>query len=293
MIIVGSQALIRAIGPVRRPVDIDMFGREIEARKFMAMGLGQSVKDMREEPNKIILFGDKGAILEVELTDHSTNKEIHNRMVLESKDSRHASLDWLYFLKMSHRYKKDSSHFLKTMQDIHLMRMAGAKMPEGSEELFALREKETYTNKLPDLTVDKDKFFKKTEDFYVYDHDTIHEAVAIFDKPAYTHYVADGEQVKCDRAKFDALPHEMKLAGVVEESYVLALERAIIPHGNKVPPKVAFDTALEKVCTSITSGWFREFAWENYFQAQAMYRPDFVVQFNEALAQGKIADFKR
>jgi hypothetical protein len=29
--------------------------------------------------------------------------------------------------------------------------------------------------------------------------------------------------------------------------------------------------ALDKVCTSITSGWFREFAWQNYDEVVKIY----------------------
>jgi hypothetical protein len=47
-----------------------------------------------------------------------------------------------------------------------------------------------------------------------------------------------------------------------------------------------------KVCTSITSGWFREYAWENYHRVLQMYSDDFVVQFKQGLAEGKVKPFK-
>ena len=93
----------------------------------------------------------------------------------------------------------------------------------------------------------------------------------------------------CDMEKFKAQPEIVKLYGVLEESYVLALERAIIPFGTD--PKRAFDIALEKVCTSITSGVFREYAWQNYFKVQELYHESFVQKFNTALAAGKILPF--
>lgn len=43
--------------------------------------------------------------------------------------------------------------------------------------------------------------------------------------------------------------------------------------------------ALEKVCTSITSGWFREYAYENYYEVVAMYhklgKNDYIKRFKE------------
>ena len=43
---------------------------------------------------------------------------------------------------------------------------------------YQLREKESYTHKLPSLNVHKGDFFKKDEVNYIYDHDSIHEVVA-------------------------------------------------------------------------------------------------------------------
>lgn len=292
MLIVGSHALNRAIGPVRaKPLDIDIIGTIDEAMIFIRKSRFNIVSMETPKQDKLVFKCDK-AIVELESTDNVLSKRIYEEM-LKTSDGGYTSLDWLYFLKMSHRYKKDSHHFMKTMNDIHMMRHAGASMPEGSEELFKLRELETYSYKHPDLTVDKDKFFKKEESFYRYDHDDIHKAVAVGDVPAYTHYIADGEQVKCDFKKFDDLPHIVRLQGVLEESYVLALERAIIPSEGRANPRTSFNIALEKVCTSITSGWFREFAWENYFAVQRMYNPDFVGKFNKALEEGKIGLFDR
>lgn len=296
MIITGSQALIRALGPIRKPIDIDMFATEHEALRFIRVQLGQGVKGRDEsqiEDNKLILFGDKGAIVEVELISDALNKEIYDCMKHSSKDGLHASLDWLYFLKMSHRYKKDSKHFMKTMLDIHTMRQAGAKFPEVTYELFKRREKATYKNKLPSLNVVKEDFFKKTEDFYVYDHDTIHEAVAVDEVPAYTKYMGSGAQVMTSSEKFFSISERERLLGVIEESYVLALERSLIPNDFKPDPKKAFDMALEKVSTSITGGWFREYSWENYFKVQSMYNGNYVDKFHAANKAGKIKPFQR
>jgi hypothetical protein len=71
---------------------------------------------------------------------------------------------------------------------------------------------------------------------------------------------------------------------------VLALERAIIPNETEV--NKAFDIALEKVCTSITSGWFREYAYNNYFKVKELYHDSFVDKFNSALMEGEIELFK-
>lgn len=58
------------------------------------------------------------------------------------------SLNVLYMLKMSHRYLKDSPHFLKTMQDIHAMRKLGAVIPAEWESFYQDRMRDTYTHSI-------------------------------------------------------------------------------------------------------------------------------------------------
>lgn len=182
-----------------------------------------------------------------------------------------APVDVLYLLKMSHRYKKNSPHFFKTMNDIHFMRSLGAKIPPELEEVFKLREKETYNYSHPNLDVKSKDFFKGDEVPYVYDHDTIHEAVAVLGVPAYKSYMKDDSEVMTSKEKFFAQENHIRLLGVYEESCVLALERSQIPFNFEVPARQSFVMALSKVCTSITSGWFREYAYENFHVVMKFY----------------------
>jgi hypothetical protein len=171
----------------------------------------------------------------------------------------------LYTLKMSHRYLKDSPHFLKTRQDILILRNLGARIPGYLNDWLRAREKETYWYKHPNLNQNKDSFFDKNQGIkYEYDHDSIHRAMKHLDKPAYEYYKDDKAQVWCSKELFFSEPEQVRLFGVLEEALVLAIERSQVPFKGKIDPKRSFEMALEKVCTSITSGWFREFAWENY-----------------------------
>jgi hypothetical protein len=175
-------------------------------------------------------------------------------------------------LKMSHRYKKNSPHFLKTMQDIRKMREAGAVIQPEHEAFYKHRMDATYWYEHPNLNQSKDEFFNPEDDFYVYDHDSIHEAIAVGDRPAYVKYAIDGQEVLSSKKKFfNEVDETTRLFGVYEEACVLALERSQIPNDFKVDRDWSFKKALEKVCTSITSGWFREYAWEHYDEVLAIY----------------------
>lgn len=215
----------------------------------------------------------------------TTNEELLNAYCNDS--SGVASLNVLLLLKMSHRYRKDSPHFLKTMRDIHLLRKLGATIPDGLKGVLKRREAETYTYAHPNLMQAKGQFFDASVK-YTYDHDSIHEAVAVGERPAYTHFQKDGAEVYTSKQKFFALSLDVRLNAGLEESYVLAIERSLVPHPGIKTPKEAFTFALGKVCTSITSGWFREFCWENYDAIMERYSDDYYNVFLKALAEGRI-----
>lgn len=197
------------------------------------------------------------------------------------------SLHVLYTIKMSHRYLRNNPHFLKTMNDIKLMRKFGAMIPDSLTDWYKARQKETYWYKHPNLNQGKMGFFNPNEGVnYVYDHDSIHRAMAQLEMPAYEYYKGDSAEVLCDKKKFFALDEMTRLYGVLEESYVLAIERSQVPFPGKTSPKWSFLKALEKVCTSITSGWFREYAWENYNKVIELYNPNYMDVFNQGIDKG-------
>lgn len=303
MLLIGSQALSHYTTLTRRPLDVDVIATFDELG-----GLTSSLKrEGRVESiplavNKTVLKCEDGRIVEVELAwDGTAARKLWE---LDSDESsfdfkpellplafRRASLDELYTLKVSHRYLKNSPHFRKTRDDIMLMRSLGARVFDA--DWLRQREEETYVYKHPKLNVMKKDFFAGDGVQYVYDHDDIHRAVAHIEfdfvpTPAYTLYMKDGEEVKSDRRKFFAHDESVRLFGVLEEAQVLALERSQIPFRGKVDPRRSFDIALQKVCTSITSGWFREYGWENFSLVEAMYEPDYVDRFWKAVDEGRV-----
>lgn len=313
LLVIGSAAMNRSDKTTywRQEVDLDLICSKADFVTYVKelIESGARLRELKFDAHKAVFkytHKDQFKIVEASFLDvphalQESDKEIFEyclnspyRQMVGNTLMYIAPLHIVYMMKLSHRYKKDSVHFLKTMKDIKELR-AGSNEDEiyFSRDIKAMlvrREAATYTNSLPKLNQKKDTFFEDSVP-YKYDHDTIHEAVKLLDRPAYTYYMKDGEQVMCDKEKFFAAPKSIRLFGVLEESYVLALERAVIPFGTD--PKRAFDIALSKVCTSITSGWFREFAWENYEAVQDLYHESFVAKFNKALEDGKILPFTR
>lgn len=296
--VIGSVAL-RFHAPEllkRRPSDWDIIGQYDDLIAFFKE-VGATGITPFAEGKKLVARTDN-RIYEAEIAWEGSTSEALLKLICNDAESEQdaglafASLDILYMLKMTHRFKKNSPHFLKTMEDIHAMRSYGRKIKPEHKEFYERRLKETLSYSHPKLNQDKKSFF--TDDVpYVYDHDTIHLTVARHGKPAYNFYKPDEAEVFCSRELFEAQPLDIRLSGVYEEACVLALERSQIPYPNN-DPKKSFDMALMKVCTSITSGWFREFAWEHYGKVQEMYAQEtakhrnYVSLFHQGLANGLV-----
>ena len=295
--VIGSNALKFHIPMMREAKDLDIVGTYGEIEGYVK-AISKNEKILAHYPinsGKTIYIKTDTKIIEASVAwEESVAEKLYK--VLHTEPSRRIdfegvqlklpSLNMLYLLKMSHRYLKNSPHFLKTMDDIHLMRSCGAFIPEHLQEFYEDRMKDTYTYSHPKLNQNKKEFFTD-EVPYIYDHDSIHEAVAFLGRPAYTRYMKDGSEVMVDKEKWNALPDIFKMYGVLEESYVLAIERSQVPYP-ETDRKKSFDIALMKVCTSITSGWFREFAWENYHKIQELYSENYVDKFWKAAHNGDV-----
>lgn len=297
---IGSRAA-NVHGFFRDPLDFDFIAK-YEDIMPLVMSLNGSTKPKQFYPTnkgkKIIAQLNNGKMVEIEIAWSGSIAEQFIEMVKSDPNTVQQGFDgtntWytpslnvLYMLKLSHRYLKNNPHFIKTMSDIHKMREMGAVFPEEYRDWFKKREDETYWYKHPNLKQDKRGFF--TDDVpYTYDHDSIHEAIKLNEKPAYQYFAKDGEEVLSDKTKFFKLPKDIQLSAGYEESCVLAIERALVPFPDGMDSKQAFDYALMKVCTSITSGWFREYCWEHYSEIKDLYmeNPDYFEKFKIGLEKG-------
>jgi hypothetical protein len=329
MLLIGSRALVAnnpELEGVRRTVDWDFI---CTIEQFTAWHKANKDKLQFAVPTqggKYYHARDKdGMNYEFELAWEGTSAEMLLALYHDPDGYTNSGLAYdvacdsdLYLIKMSHRYKRNSPHFLKTMKDIHFLRKKiGAERSNRwlnrYKDLLTLREAESYDYAHPKLNVSSKDFFNGDGVNYVYDHDSIHLAVALMEsvsysedtqwgkatRPAYTLYMKDGSEVMTSKEKFMSVPEQVRLYGVYEESCVLALERSQIPHGlgkeGGPSARWSFEMALMKVCTSITSGWFREHAWENYDKIMALYNElgedDYIERFkrNGALLRPYVA----
>ena len=62
----------------------------------------------------------------------------------------------------------------------------------------------------------------------------------------------------------------------------------MVPFPGVLTPDQAYEKALIKISTSITSGWFREFCWENFDSARNIALLDYWDNFQYALSKNRI-----
>jgi hypothetical protein len=200
----------------------------------------------------------------------------------------------LYSIKRSHRHYP--RFFSKHIRDYHLLKDLCPAFPKELERLTKIREKETEDRygklKTPSLMKDKDAFFTDKVSNRVFVHDDIHRIMAHYDRPLYESISKLDGSVASDKSKFfDLHPYDQHNC-VLEEAYVIALERCIIPmlfEGKRpVSAEDAFEWALMRICTTLTSGWFRDFATENWATIHCSHDKDYVKKFLIAYQEGRI-----
>lgn len=197
-----------------------------------------------------------------------------------------ATIEELYIQKRSHLFRpiKFARHIQEFQKIKEYMRE-----PLNEEQNQILKQrikltKEKYGDRTPSLRKTNDDFFNdKVKRYYV--HDDIHRAVAYYDEPIYERLKHDPELAKCEKDLWLQLSHSDRVKCVQEECFVIALERYIIPsliEGKRhMPEKFSFYNALEKVCTTLCSGFFRDFAIDNWKEI-CQYEVDFLKKFSSS-----------
>lgn len=301
MILIGSRAMAIRAGNLltRSPRDFDFICTESEYHNWIRSNKDHfRPKKIYGYENKQIVESDE-ANLEFEIVTAGTSSEKIFEIVQNDPESIRTSfglvptLDMLFTIKSAHRYKKfynASAGFWKTLCDYHAMKKVGAEIRPEYLEAFKLRETESYAEqKHPVLNQTKSNFFKDDAVDYIFDHDSIHESQKFFDKPAYKYYARDNSEIFSDKKKFFECDDAIRLAGAIEETSVLSIERSYVPFRGTWAPKKAWMFALSKVASSITSGFFREFVYTNMFDIIRCYPENYTDRFDKAVRSGLVS----
>lgn len=309
-LLIGSRALKHWYEDARIPRDWDLFVPNEMHDRWLDLNkeLIEEVRESRQD--KFVYILKCGVKVEVELTgEPSVMNFINLGMNMPSinvfgLEARIAQPSTLLAVKRSHIYWPHNWH--KHIKDYHFLRQKGVSMTEQEREFYKQRLEEKKAGN-PDktifsLNVSNEEFFDASEASLgrSFEHDDLHQATCYYDEPLYRKAKRDTTKAMIDRDLFEAMSHEDQCRMVREEAFVIALERRIIPHllqpveeGKPlIDVKIirsAFDYAIMRICTSLTRGWFREFAIENY-PAIHHHDTDFVKKFLVALKAGKVRE---
>ena len=179
----------------------------------------------------------------------------------------------LSIVKRSHlwrdlSFQKHITHYHKYMQEFKRQQY-NSFMESLLQKRIALTMQE-FPQGHPSLNKTVKDFF----DDYVtkkYDHDYLHELVAYYNKPLYTRMQRDSSRAWCEHDLWQQFTFEEKIKCISEEAQVIAIERFLVPRNWEYSSRHAYLKALDKVCTTLCSGWFRDCAIDYYPEIFNLY----------------------
>lgn len=307
MLLLGSKSLCSYFEDIERfkKSDFDVVSSYDDFNIFISKNEKYIIKMVPISSNKFIIKLKKHDLIntyEIEIDFKESSKwllknksSISEKLLVDDFNNIFIipNIEILYLTKKSHI--NHNIHYSKNIKDYSLLKDYIKKDKLNNYiEYYNLRKKEVserINRKNPKLSVSNEDFFNRSKNIvgYIFEHDDIHEAVKHFERPVYEMMKRDFSSAWCEKDMFEKLPHDYKIKCVQEEAYVIALERYIIlQKGNYKDYKLSYIDALNKICTSLCSGFFRDFAVENYFQIINEYSSNYVEKFKTKLSEGLI-----
>ena len=300
MLVIGSRAL-NYYCKDRESNDLDIICYRNQIPILQSIFNAKEVIDKSEEKEVIILKTNDYNI-ECLLADNVTSLTLYLEYNKAVNDSlKLANLETLYSIKKAHIHFPIK--FEKHIKDYHLMRNTVKIDILSVYTSLHFKETEKRLGKLktPNMNQSVNTFFKQSNKYvdYIFVHDDVHIIMKHKELPMYNYIQIDSSKAECDEKLFNLLSEKEKIWTVLEEVYVIALERKIIPFifsGNTTKyytSEEAFKWALMRVCTTLCDGWFREYATDNYFEILESHNRDYVEVFFKAFENGEIKKNKK
>lgn len=222
-----------------------------------------------------------------------------------------APLQILEAIKTSHMVF--SKNFRKHMTDLHLMRdrlhrkgnyFEPARDEKVTEIMYLRRIEHCLMFGVPGFHINLNKTneaFLETDSVLYTDkyilHDDLHLKTCYGKTPAYDDLRLDKTKAMMDKALFDKASNQVRLNCVREEAMTIALERYLLPSRSS-NAQDAYEQALLRVCTTLTKGWFREYAINAYPFVQTLdknliaIRDEILKEYEQRQIQARIQETK-
>lgn len=274
MLIAGSKALSHWLG--------DQHWRPINDTDYLTLSIDCNV-NLKSHTFLYTDFKNKQEYLIADLCP------VLQHLIKINKDDTYLDLSSCLIMKNAHKhfylgkYKKSFKHLLDYSELIKHVTLTEEEKKLSLEFrdwlITYVYNSDKRLLKFPKLNKNKQEFFNDSIIYFV-DHDHLHELLAIEAKPAYTKCLT--AEVMFSNKIFENLTYLEKVNMVLEESFVLALERCLIPFlkGNinvpAISPEEAFKYSLVRVASNISSGAFRSFAADNFSEIYKIYKENHV-----------------
>lgn len=291
MLYIGSTAT-----KFRSPKDVDILSTTAEFEKF------KSLYNIKDEKFHIVHYSFRlnNKWFEVEICDEGTSGFDYQTIMnsfdkIKLEEIPCSTNEIMLSIKKSHIHYPVK--FYKNILDYNAL-LIKCNNTDIYKNITAKRNIETKERlgdlKTPKLSKSSKKFFSQSHKFFksYFIHDNIHHVMAHLDKPLYEYMQPDPNAAFCSKAMWDAFPEDWKDKCVLEEAYVIALERKLIPNvfgGEKyVSPQDAIQWSLMRIATTLCSGWFRQWACDNWVRIVSKVDSNYFDKFLSAIDDGKI-----
>lgn len=204
---------------------------------------------------------------------------------------RIATLNSLYTIKCSHLGY--DIFWQKHKKDLLILKHLGAELiPELYQALVKYWKQVHGDKEFLSLYKDKTEFFNDKVD-YLYDHDYLHELVALPNKPVYKKCLKLDQEVLIDKEKFDIMDYSDQLRMFREEITVIAIERWMVNPKYDISYIKAYQYALRKTVTSLTKNWACEFIIQNMEHLHKPIKNDFEKCLNKLGVKMKQLEYNK
>lgn len=295
MLIIGSRAL-NIYDKSRKVNDLDIicYKKDISVLK----SIFNVNNEIYLKDKEIIILKTNDFNIECLLADNvlSLKCYLKNEIVSDGNILKIASPATLFSIKKAHIHFPIK--FEKHIKDYHILKnmLVEDNLKKITELHFKCTEERLGKLKTPNMNQNTDNFFKQSENYvdYIYVHDDVHMIVKHKELPMYKYIQKDDLKAECNLEMFNRLSNTEKIWTVLEEAYVIALERKIIPfyflnkNSKYYSAEDAFKWALMRICTTLCDGWFREFATNNYFEILNNYNENYVEKMINAIQNKEI-----
>lgn len=239
MLLIGSRAAKFHLSHFRTPHDWDFIGTTYEVDQFLNNFSYIDTSNHEKKRRAIVTINDRKLNFEFDLIEHYPSSKIiyENDNQFDSSSSllgisyRVASLETLFLLKKSHipfpiHWRKSILDYLELKKYVHAF-------SPWAQQAYDLRFDEVTkrVHKNMKFDVSNSEFFKKSERFVqrVVEHDSLHYATCFYDEPLFRRAKEDLSMAELSPNKVWAMSEDDIIKMIQEETFVLSLERFIIP----------------------------------------------------------------